>query len=193
MANTTKPTMNTYVSDMLALERHMLQPLENQAKDEDVSKSAHASRVVNEAVTLTRAHIDALDKRLDAIGGHAGSPIKSGVASVLGVAASAVNGVRKTKVSKDLRDDSAALSLASAGYTMLHTTALALGDMTTASLAQKHLADTATIVMRVSAALPIVVLAELREEGVAIDSSVTAEAERNVENAWREGGTRSSN
>lgn len=193
MANTTKPTMNTYVSDMLALERHLLQPLESQAKDEDVSKSTHASRVVEEALTLTRAHIDALDKRLEAIGGHAGSPVKSAVASALGVAASAIGGVRKTNVSKDLRDDNAALALASAGYTMLHTTALALGDTTTASLAQKHLADTATVVMRLSAALPIVVLAELREEGVAIDASVTAEAERNVENAWREGGSRSSN
>lgn len=184
MSATSKPTINTYVSDMLALERHILQPLEHQAKDANVLKSTHASRIVSDALRLTREHVAALEKRLEAIGGHAGSPIKSGVASVLGVAASAIGTVRKTEISKDLRDDYSALSLASAAYTMLHTTALALHDAETAKLAQKQLAETATTIMRISGALPAIVLAELREEGVAIDDTVALEAEQNVEKAW---------
>ena len=191
MATTTQPTLNTYVSDMLALERHIAQPLEHQAKDEKVAASTHAARVVNDALSLTHAHVTALEERLEALGGHAGSPLKSGVSSALGGAAAVIGNVRKTEVSKDLRDDYSALCLASAGYTMLHTTALALGDAATASLAKKHLADSATIVMRISGTLPIVVLGELREEGVAIDSAVAAQAQRDVEDAWKEGGARS--
>jgi ferritin-like metal-binding protein YciE len=193
MAPTTKPTINTYVSDMLALERHIAQPIKHQASDEAVTSSPKAARVVNEALTLTQNHIEALEQRLDALGGHSGSPVKSGVATALGAAAAAIGDVRKTEVSKYLRDDYSALALASAGYTMLHTTALALGDATTAALAKRHLADVATAVMRISATLPAVVLAELREEGVSIDTNVVAEADRGVDDAWREGASRSSN
>lgn len=192
MATTTKPTINTYVSDMLALERHILIPIEHQAEDKSVAAAAHARRVFEEAQATTRAHIEALEKRLDELGGHAGSPVKSSVASALGVAAAALGDVRKTEVSKYLRDDYAALCLASAAYTMLHTTALAMGDTTTASLAKRHLADEATLVMRLSSTLPAVVLKELSDEGVAVDPSVLAEIERNVERAWQEGGERSS-
>jgi ferritin-like metal-binding protein YciE len=185
--------MNTYVSDMLALENHILQPLEHQMKNDAIASWPLAARAVNEALTRTRAHISALQSRLDALGGHAASPVKSGVASMLGVAAAAIDGVRKTQVSKDLRDDYAALCLGSAAYTMLHTTAMALGDMETAKLAQNHLADNATIVMRISGSLPAVVLQELSDEGVAVDASVSGEAERNVESAWNQGASRSSN
>lgn len=193
MASTTKPTINTYVSDMIALERHIAEPIKHQASDEAVLGSPKAARVVNEALSIMQNHIDALEQRLDALGGHAGSPFKSGVATALGSAAAAIGDVRKTEVSKYLRDDYSALSLASAGYTMLHTTALALGDSTTAALAKRHLADVATAIMRISATLPAVVLAELRDEGISIDTTVAAEADRGVDDAWREGASRSSN
>src|SRR5579871_2655122 len=97
-----KPTINTYVSDMLALEEHLLKPFERQAADDAVAEAPRAGELVTEAVSTTKAHIAALRDRLDAVGGHAGSPVKSGVASFLGYMASAVDNVRKTEVSKDL-------------------------------------------------------------------------------------------
>jgi ferritin-like metal-binding protein YciE len=193
MASTTKPTINTYVSDMLALERHIAQPIGHQAKDEAVAKSPRAARVVNEALSISQAHIDALERRLEALGGHSASAVKSGVASAVGVAAAAIGNARKTEVSKYLRDDYSALALASAGYTMLHTTALAMGDPTTAELAQRHLADVATTVMRISATLPAIVLDELREEGVPVTGDVASAADRAVDEAWKQGAARSSN
>jgi len=187
MSNTTTPTINTYISDMLALEQHITQPLQHQANDASVVRFAPAARVINEALAKQKARVDALQQRLEAVGGHAGSPIKSGVASALGAAAAAIGDARKTEVSKYLRDDYSALCLASAGYTLLHTTALALGDSATASLAQRHLTDTATTIMKISATLPVVCLAELREEGVAVDPSVATQAEQDVEKAWKDG------
>ena len=185
-----KPTINTYVSDMLALEQHLLKPFERQAADEAVAKSPRAAQVVNEAVETTNAHIAALEERLESIGGHAGSPVKSGVAAFAGYMAAAVENVRKTEVSKDLRDDFTALCLASASYTLLHATALGLGDVETADLAKRHLADEASLVMRVSEALPSVVLAELQDEGVEVTPNVAKRAEQEAEAAWSEGASR---
>jgi predicted transcriptional regulator len=178
---------------MIALERHLAGPFEHQAKDDAVAKSADASRVIQEAYRNVTSHIAALEARLNALGGHAGSGVKSGVAQATGAVAAAIGDARKTEVSKYLRDDYSALALASASYTLLHTTALALGDAATATLAQEHLADVATSVMRISKTLPITVLKELREEGVAVDPTVLGEAERDVQNAWKEGGARSAN
>ncbi len=187
----TTPTINTYVSDMLALERHMLPPLQTQNDDNHVQADSRASRLLKEALATVKAHVAALDSRLTALGGHAGSPLKSGVSSALGAVASAIDKARKTEVSKDLRDDYAAMCLASASYTMLHATALGFGDQQTAQLAKQHLADYAALIMKVSATIPFVVLAELRDAGVAIDPSVAAEAEQATEQAWREGAARS--
>lgn len=187
---TTVPTINTDVSDMLALEQHMVKPLQSQNDDADVHANARAAQLVSEVLGSIHSHIAALDSRLTALDGHAGSPIKSGVSSALGAAASVIDKVRKTEVSKDLRDDYTAMCLASAGYTMLHATALGFGDAGTAALAKEHLADYAMLILRTSALLPSVVLAELGELGVPIDPSVSATAQQAAEEAWREGASR---
>jgi hypothetical protein len=187
----TTPTINTYLSDMLALERHLLAPLQHQIADEAVVAMPSAHRVVAEAVAIARTHEQALEARLESLGGHAGSPVKSTVSSALGGIAAAIGNVRKTEIAKYLRDDYTAMSLASAGYTMLQTTARALNDDETAQLAKEHLSDYASIIMKLSATLPTVTIADLRNEGATVDQSVTAEAERATEAAWREGAERS--
>ena len=191
MSATPAPTINTYISDMLALEQHIATPLESQISDGDVQAMPTAQRTIKEAFDIVQTHITKLEARLDAVGGHSGSPVKAAVSTALGGAAAAINAVRKTGVSKSLRDDYSALSLASAGYTMLHATALGLGDQATANLAKDHLADVATVIMRISSVLPVVVLAELQNEGVAVAPSVASAAEQDAEAAWKEGAARS--
>jgi ferritin-like metal-binding protein YciE len=191
MASTTAPTINTYISDMLSLEQHIATPLQEQIDDSDVQALPNALRVVRETLDTVNGHIESLQARLDAVGGHSGSPIKNAVATATGVAASALNKMRKTEVSKGLRDDYTALSLASAGYTMLHTTALGLNDAQTADLAREHLADVGTLIMRINSVLPSVVLAELQQEGANVMPAVAETAERDAESAWQEAGARS--
>lgn len=193
MSQATAPTINTYISDMLALEQHIATPLQGQVDDSDVQAQPIALRVIQEALDTVQRHISTLQTRLDAVGGHNGSPVKNAVSTAFGTAASAINKVRKTEVLKNLRDDYTALSLSSAGYTMLHTTALGLGDAQTAALAKEHLADVAAAIMKISRALPTVVLAELQQEGVNVTPDVAQTAERDAEAAWKEGGARSAN
>jgi len=185
------PTINTYLSDMLALEQHMLKPLQTQAGDKAVLALPTAARIIRETLNTRTAHIAALESRLEALGGHQGSGVKTAVASAIGGIAAAVDTARKTQVSKDLRDDYAALCLASASYTMLTAAALGLRDLATAELAKRHLTDDASLIMRMSAALPVVVLCELRDAGASVDTSAASEAEKNAEAAWREGAARS--
>jgi len=179
------PTINTYLSDMLALEQHHLQPLQSQASDGELSKFPAAKACVDSAVPMVQSHINALEARLEALGGHAGVGAKTGIAAAAGAVAAAVNHVRKTEFSKDLRDDYTSFALASASYTMLHATALGMNDSETAALALRHLVDVASMVVDFADALPSVVLDELRMEGATVDPSVAATAKRNLDEAWK--------
>ncbi|MFN2459480.1 MAG: hypothetical protein ABR591_02110 [Candidatus Velthaea sp.] len=185
---TERHSVQTYVSDMLALERHIREPLARQLNDRDAAAFSGAQRVFASIKSMNDNHIVALEAQLDALGGHAASPVKSMWSSLLGVGAAAVDSVRKTRVSKNLRDDSTALSLAAISYTMLHTTALGLGDQTTATLAQRHLGDITPLIVEISRVMPQVVLEELRADGEAVDLSVAAVAEATVADSWRVGG-----
>jgi len=174
----------TYVSDMLALERHIAQPVESQLKSGDHQDFSEAMKIIGRLTSVTQSHITALEGHLSAVGGHAGSPIKSAWSALLGGGAAAINQVRKTKVSKSLRDDYTALGLAAISYTMLNATALGLGDQATAALAKRHLDDITPIIIEISKAIPGVVLAELREDGESVKVSAAQISEQQTGESW---------
>jgi ferritin-like metal-binding protein YciE len=178
-------SIQTYVSDMLALERHIAQPLKRQIELPETAQYAAARALITELHALNGAHVVALEQALAELGGHEASSIKSAWSTVLGAGAAAIDSVRKTKVSKNLRDDYTALNLAAISYTMLHATSVGLGDTTVASLAQRHLADYARIVMQIVQIVPQVVLAELQADGQSVQTGA-AELIRQQTNAiWK--------
>lgn len=177
-------SLQTYVSDMLALERHIAIPFANQLKDDDF-QTGEAAEIVRRLHALSEEHISNLETCLRDIGGHAASPVKDAVSQMMGEAASAIDMVRKTKVSKALRDDYTALALCTAGYTMLQTTAIALSNDRVASLAHTHLRDYAQCVMEIGQALPAITLDELRDIGLSVDPSMAEPAKQAAEGAWR--------
>ncbi len=187
-----KHSLQTYVSDMLALERHVRIPFETQTKDDDFSKYGSADRLVSQILSTSQQHIDALETCLERLGGHAAAPVKDTVSQVEGFFAGAIDKMRKTKVSKALRDDYTALALCTAGYTMLQATATAMHDTTVAQLAQLHLEDYASLVMRIGRELPTVVIAELADTGLAVDPTMATPATQATEQAWRNGAQRTS-
>ena len=68
-------SIQTYVSDMLALERHIAQPLARQLDMEDTKKFAGALAVITSLKGLTDSHVTALEQCLEQLGGHAASPV----------------------------------------------------------------------------------------------------------------------
>ncbi|GAC1402466.1 MAG: hypothetical protein NVSMB64_02370 [Candidatus Velthaea sp.] len=177
-------SLQTYVSDMLALERHMNVPLAKQLADKDAAKYPDAMNFISSLKTISENHITALEAQLKAIGGHEASPLKSALSSLLGAGAAVIDSARKTRVSKNLRDDYTALSLASVSYTMLHATACGIGDSTTAQLAERHLKDITPLIMQIGRAIPQVVLLELQDDGENVDVSKAPLTQEVVERAW---------
>lgn len=178
-------SLQAYVSDMLALEHHIREPIDRQLGDKDAANYTAALQCIASIKSINASHISALETELKRLGGHAGSPIKSAWSSLLGVGAAAVDSVRKTRVSKNLRDDYTALSLAVISYEMLNATALGVGDETLASLAERHLNDFTPIIMQLGRVMPEVVLEELQVDGEIVDPSAASRSRDVVEKSWR--------
>jgi len=178
-------TLQQYVSDMLAVERHILPAFENQSQDDRYAKHPEARRLVNRIEATINSHINGLKEHLENLGGDAASPVKSAVTAALGVAASVIENMRTDPVSKNLRDDYTALNLAAIGYTMLHTTGQALQDDRTADLAASYLTDYTPLITEINEVIPQVVVSELRDETEVLDPGAAERAVKRTQQAWR--------
>jgi hypothetical protein len=179
-------SLATYVSDMLAVERHIRIPFETQRADGDVREYEDAAEVVNRLVALCDMHVEGLKKELERLGGHEASPIKSAVTELEGFVAGAIDKMRKTKVSKALRDDYTALGLCCVSYSELLATANGLHDGDVAALAKRHLTDYANAIMQIGECVPGVVLRELNDTpGVDVDATLVDRSRQEISEAWQ--------
>ena len=177
-------SLQQYVSDMLAVERHMLPAFENQSNDDRMAKYPEARRLVNRIEATINSHINGLKQHLENLGGDAGSPVKSAVTAALGAAAAVIENVRTDPVSKNLRDDYTVLNLAAISYTMLHTTGRALMDDQTADLALSYLMDYTPLITEINEIIPEVVVSELRDETEILDTGAAERATERTQQAW---------
>jgi ferritin-like metal-binding protein YciE len=177
-------SLQQYVSDMLAVERHILPALENQSKDDRMAQHPEARRLVNKIEATIRSHINGLEQHLENLGGDPASPVKSAVTAVLGVAASVIEKVRTDPVSKNLRDDYTVLNLAAVSYTMLHTTGQALMDDQTADLAATFLMDYTPLITEINEVIPEIVVSELRDETEVLNPMAAQRAIERTQQAW---------
>jgi hypothetical protein len=179
-------TLQKYVSDMMAVEEHIGSAVKRQVKDENLAKhTSQAGQLIRRIAETTEQHEQELKLHLEAIGGDAAKGIKEVATAALGTLAGLYDKVRTEAVSKMLRDDYTALNLATVGYTMLHTTGLALNDQATAALALRHLKAYTTIVMEINEIIPNVVVADLRDNGAVINESVLQQAIANTQEVWQ--------
>ena len=185
-AQNDRHSLQTYVSDMLALERHIDQPLKAQLGMQDADRYPEAKAAISQMFALCENHVTALTACLAELGGHETSAIKSAWSTLLGFSAAAIDSARKTKVSKSLRDDYTALNLAAISYTMLHATAVGLGNQTVAELAKRHLADYARCVMQIAQIMPTVVLAELQDDGETVVTGAAETIRQQTNEIWKD-------
>jgi hypothetical protein len=178
-----KETIQHYVGDMLATEKHILEAVKRQVEDESVKQQSDASGLVSQMVMVLQSHVNQLEQHLDKLGGSSAG-LKDAVTSTLGAMAGLYDKVRSKQVSRMLRDDYTALSLAAISYTMLHTTALALNDRTTADIALRNLKDITPLITKISQVIPPIVTRELSEDHVSLSVTSGQEAMRNTQEAW---------
>jgi len=179
-----RQTIADYVSDMAALESHIEEALDRQLiefKDDPAALTA-----VRAFHDMVKQHRDTLKTMEEETGKTIGTPIKEVGAALIGKAAGVINFVRTEGISKGLRDDYAAFSLAAISYSMLHTTATALGDSRVSSLAERHLRDHADAIMRINDIMPGVVTRELEKDGHRADYTAVEATREAVLRSWQQ-------
>jgi hypothetical protein len=175
--------INSYITDMLALEDHIEKALRGQL--EDLKDYPDVIRELKEIHHRVEHHISDLRSLSERRG--AGGPtdiIKRAGSAVLGLGAAAIDLVRREGLPKNLRDDYTAFSLATIGYVMLYTTGLTLDEREVAQLARQHFADYADAVTRLHNIVPAAVIQFLGEEGLPIRADVLPEISRTIEEVW---------
>ncbi len=180
-----REAVNSYITDMLALEQHISKALEGQVQD--LKDYPEVTGEIRQALGAIGGHITTLEMLAKARGGEGGGgAIKKVGSALLGLGAAAVDLVRNEGMPKNLRDDYTAFSLATIGYVMLHTTALSLGDRETGDIARRHLSDYAGFVMSFNNIIPSATIRFLQEEGLPVRQDVLAEVNENVRGVWRD-------
>src|SRR5687768_9133978 len=168
---------------MLPLEEHIEKAVRAQLVDlEDYPDVARDLKQIHRKVEHHMSDLKALSERRKA--GGAVEAIKRAGSAVLGLGAAAIDLVRNEGLPKNLRDDYTAFSLATIGYLMLHTTALALDDQEVAELAEQHFRDYAHATTRLHAIVPAAVIRSLQEEGLPARNEVLSQVNRTVEEVW---------
>ena len=179
-----RQTIADYVGDMAALESHIEEALDRQlieVKDDPVALAA-----VRDFHDMVKQHRDTLKAMEEESGKTIGTPIKEAGAALIGKAAGIIDLLRTEGISKGLRDDYAAFSLAAISYSMLHTTATALSDNRVASLAERHLRDHADAIMRINDIMPGVVIRELEKDGHRADNGAVDATLAAVRRSWQQ-------
>jgi ferritin-like metal-binding protein YciE len=175
-------TIADYVGDMVALESHIEEALDRQLTETKDDPDARAA--VQRFHDMVKSHRDSLKTLQDEVGSTAGNPIIAAGSALLGKAAGVINLVRTEGISKALRDDYAAFSLAAISYSMLHTTALSLGNRQVADVAERYLTDYAGAIERINEVMPGVVARELANDGHQTDPAAVKATNAMVAKAW---------
>jgi hypothetical protein len=180
-----KEAIDSYLTDMLSLEKHIQTAVAGQVADLDEHAEVKGTLVRIHA--MCESHVMALEaiteRREQNLGG-VSKVLKKAASSVLGLGAAAIDFVRTEKLPKDLRDDYTAISLAYVGYLMLHTSALALGDVEIGETARLHMAAHADTMMALQRVIPAATVAYLTEENMEPDASVLATVAKSIDKSW---------
>lgn len=183
MGDKRQETITKYLGDMKSLVSHVHTAMERQ-KDEFKDKTEVSQAMGRIAYGLQRQD-ESIGKRLEALGGSPTHPVKEVVSDALGVMAGLYNKVRTEGAAKGLRDDHVALNLVCTSYAMLHTTAVALGDAETASLAKRSMIECAKFVTEVAGLIPPTVFRELQDGDFgSLDSAATEQTRSAYREAW---------
>ncbi len=184
MARDIKETMDSYVTDMLALEDHIEKAIRSQIEAlKEYPEVVTELRSIHQKVEHHISDLRALSGGRDANG--VTGAIKRAGSAVLGAAAGVIDLVRTEGLPKNLRDDYTALSLASIGYVMLHTTALSLGEAEVAQLAHQGFRDHAESVTRLQNLIPAAVVGYLQQEGLPARENVVPQVRETIEQVWQ--------
>ncbi len=185
MARDRIEAINSYITDMLALEDHIGKAVKGQLSDlKDYPDVLATLRPIQTTIEHHISDLRMLSDRRNA--GGVVESVKRAGSAVAGAAAGLIDLVRGEGLPKNLRDDYTAFNLASIGYVMLHTTALAFEDQEVADLAHQHFRDYTDAVIRLNHLIPTAVVRSLEQQGLPVRADIVSEVNQSVAQAWKQ-------
>ena len=185
MADERTEAIQKHLADMQAVEKHILEAVQRQREEDLVRNDLDTNKLLIEVERTLKEHVQALANLSEEYDGEGESALKKAITAAAGVVAGLYDKVREHELTRMLRDDYTALSLASMGYTTLHTFGLAVKEQRIADVALSHLKEITPLMVEISKVLPVVTAREVaKENDFAVDTSVGEEAVRNTQTAW---------
>ncbi len=175
-----------HIADISALEKHILEAVQRQRESEAVKSNVDVNRVVMDVERVLTSHIASLDTLAASYDGEGEAGFKKALLAAAGMAAGLYDRLRESELTRDLRDDYTALSLATMGYTAMHAFALGITEPRLADLAGRHLADLTPLLIELSKLIPVTTITDLAKEhpDLGVDTSKISEAVENTQRAW---------
>ena len=172
-------------SDILRVERHALQRIERQTRDERVRNYCNACEALQKIEVVLNSHISELERQLFTFDGGLETKLKMAATSIAGSVLSIYDRLRTSvPVSRILRDDYTLLNIAVISYGMLNTAALALAETQIASMAEQHMTGLTPLIVELSDIIPFVLAGELADKGKIEDAAVAQQAVARYRQAW---------
>ncbi len=173
------------LSDMIALNRHILEAVERQRGDGNVREHPEVNELVIRIERTLTAHVAELEELAGSYGSGTGSILKKAVTQTLGMAAGLYDKIREHERARMLRDNYTALNHVAISYAMLHTFGLAVSEENVADIAKRHLGTIPPLLESIRQSIPHVVAAEIGEQDeFSVVSGVGPRAVKNLENVW---------
>ncbi|CAN5720025.1 hypothetical protein BH23CHL5_BH23CHL5_16050 [soil metagenome] len=181
--------LREYVGDVVATDSSIEAALDRQlAMAKGDALMAPVAREFHDTVRDQRNAMISLRDAM-AVGDDAssGNSLKEKGATVLGAVAGVIEKVRSEGLSKSLRDDYTSFSTASIGYTMLLTTAKAMGSADVAMAAERGLRTYASGIQKINQVMPALLITELDgDEGVVKNPAVADDVRSIINSVWKE-------
>ncbi|MEM6646053.1 MAG: hypothetical protein AAF730_07355 [Bacteroidota bacterium] len=184
---TRNDAIRKHLADMQAVEAHILTAIQHQLREQSelADAPAQVAPLLRHIEATLTTHTETLALLAERYEGETQANFKTIVTEFFGMLAGLYNKVRQHEVSRMLRDDYTALSLAAMSYTSLHSFGLAIGEANIATMAQRHLEDLTPLLMDISRVLPYAVVEEVAAANdFPVDTTVGKLAEENTQRAW---------
>jgi ferritin-like metal-binding protein YciE len=182
----TNEVLRLYSSDLLELERHIIDMLKEQTDQEEVRRYPEVQQLVTRIQNTVGEHLHELEQELESLGGEKSSLLKQTMGRVAGTAmgmAAKVEG--SEKCSKVLRNNYVALDAASLGSLMLYITAAAFSNQRMGEISERHFNELTSLAAETRDLIPDLVVREFADEGYSVKSEVSEEVSRKTQHWMR--------
>lgn len=183
MSSVKEKTLRKYSSDLLSLQRLLLNAVKKQQASEKVTQK-EAVELLHQLNLMLTEQAQQLESAVEYLGGNFKEEIKSRLANFTGSISGLADSARKDPVSKMLRDDYTALSMLVIGYQMLFTTALVDDSDRLSEITENHLSGLTQMVTETSKVIPVVVAKE-QEENPERAAEIGKMAVKRTHRAWK--------